>query len=99
MKRHVLIASIAAATSCVAVTAASAMPGSLLQPPHFENALFDTVRSDCRWVDNRWTYQRGDRRLVCRPNRPAGLGWRWYREGPRFGWYNDRRREWNFNGW
>jgi hypothetical protein len=58
-----------------------------------------TARGDCRWVDNKWTYQRGDKRLVCRPDRPSGNGWGWRSEGTRNGWYNVGRREWHFNGW
>ena len=42
---------------------------------------------DCRLVDNKWTYRRGDKVVVCRPHRPDGRGWSWRREGPRVGWY------------
>ncbi len=57
--------------------------------------LVEQVRSDCRWVDNKWTYQRGDKRLVCRPDRPTGRGWNWHTEGDRTGWYHPGRRIWH----
>lgn len=64
-----------------------------------KTSLVESARSDCRWVDNKWTYQRGDKRLVCRPDRPRGAGWGWHREGPRYGWYNANRKEWRHNAW
>jgi hypothetical protein len=57
--------------------------------------LAEQARSDCRWVDNKWTYQRGDKRLVCRPDRPSGRGWNWRNEGERTGWYNPARKMWH----
>ena len=35
---------------------------------------------DCRWVNNRWTYQRGA----------------WRRDGDRQGWYHPRRKAWHY---
>lgn len=62
-------------------------------------SLVEKVRRDCTWVDNKWTYQRGDKRLVCRPDRPSGAGWRWHREGNRYGWHNRDRNAWHHNAW
>jgi hypothetical protein len=62
-------------------------------------SIVDAIRTDCVWVDNRWTYQRGDKRLVCRPNRPEGRDWNWHREGNRYGWYNPRNKSWHYNNW
>ena len=73
--------------------AISAVPA----PDH--GTLIQDVRADCRWVDNKWTYRRGDKVLVCRPDRPRGFGWTWYREGGREGWYHKNRREWHNRNW
>ena len=54
---------------------------------------------DCAWVDNKWTYRRGDKVVVCRPMRPAGSGWVWHREGNRFGWYHRGRKAWHNDKW
>ena len=54
---------------------------------------------DCRWVDNRWTYRRGDKVVVCRPMRPSGRGWIWHREGNRYGWYHSGRKAWHNERW
>ena len=67
--------------------------------PAGQPSLVEQARADCRWVDNKWTYQRGDKVLVCRPDRPSGRGWSWHREGNRFGWWHAGRREWHYNGW
>ncbi len=54
---------------------------------------------NCRWRDGRWVVNLGVGRVVlCRPNRP-GRDWRWHSDGPRHGWYNDRRRAWHNNRW
>ena len=83
----------------LAATQASAAP--FVQPPlsNPQSSLMQSVRSDCQWVDNKWTYRRGDKRLVCRPDRPRGAGWAWHREGSRNGWYHGGRKEWHFNAW
>jgi hypothetical protein len=82
----------------VAPAPASAAP-VLNQPLGITHQLVESVRRDCAWVDNKWTYQRGDKRLVCRPDRPSGRGWSWHREGNRFGWYLPREKRWNHNAW
>jgi hypothetical protein len=64
-----------------------------------QTSLIETVRSDCKWVDNKWTYQKGDKRLVCRPDRPTGKGWGWHREGNRSGWYHAGRKAWHNLVW
>jgi hypothetical protein len=78
---------------------AGATPGVQSGSVTREPGLVQYARSDCRWVDNKWTYERGDRRLVCRPDRPSGRDWGWRREGNRAGWYNRNQRVWHFNGW
>ena len=63
--------------------ALTAPPATAAMPPLASQgsgalSLVELARSDCKWVDNKWTYQRGDKRLVCRPNRPTGKGWGWH---------------------
>jgi len=78
------------ATSALALPAGPA-PGHV--------ALIQSVRSNCQWVDNKWTYQKGDKRLVCRPDRPSGSQWSWHREGGREGWFHSGRKEWHHRNW
>src|SRR6478672_634502 len=54
---------------------------------------------DCAWVDNKWTYRRGDKVVVCRPMRPPGRGWIWHRGGNRYGWYHSGRKAWYSDRW
>jgi len=61
--------------------------------------IIEQVRADCAWVDNKWTYKKGDKMLVCRPDRPRGAGWIWHREGGREGWYHKTRREFFHKNW
>ena len=68
-------------------------------PAPQQDTLVQNARSDCRWVDNKWTYRKGDKTLVCRPDRPSGRGWNWHREGGREGWYHGTRKAWHFNNW
>jgi len=86
------------ATGAIFALASPAFAVTVTSAPVRTN-LIENVRSDCRWVDNKWTYQRGDKRLVCRPDRPSGNGWGWHREGNRFGWYHAKRKEWNHTNW
>ena len=80
----------------IATPASAAMPG----PANTGIAsLVEKARTDCKWVDNKWTYQKGDKRLVCRPNRPSGRGWGWHREGSREGWYHGTRKAWHNLVW
>jgi hypothetical protein len=95
MKR--LMTGLAIATPLL-VAALPATAAPQIQPLP-STSVVEPARADCRWVDNKWTYQRGDKRIVCRPNRPSGRDWTWRREGPRFGWYNNSRRAWNYNAW
>jgi len=76
-----------------------AAPGAPALDSRPASSLVEKARSDCRWVDNKWTYQRGDKRLVCRPDRPSGRGWIWNRDGVRFGWYHPGRQAWHHNAW
>ena len=80
-------------------TPASAAPSAPTRAMAADGSLVDKIRADCTWVDNKWTYQRGDKRLVCRPDRPSGEGWRWHREGMRYGWYHSGRKAWHHNAW
>ncbi len=93
--KHV-ICFLAVAMAGTQATAAPVAPATATPP---QSSLVESVRSDCRWVDNKWTYQRGDKRLVCRPNRPSGSRWTWHREGQRQGWYQSGRRQWHHNAW
>lgn len=88
----VLLPSIAIGSFLATVPAFAAMPAQRLpaSPPVAEN-----IRADCHWVDNKWTYRKGDKVLVCRPDRPRGAGWIWFREGNRTGWYHRGRKEWD----
>ncbi len=99
MKKFVFLSVLTAAPLlgfAASASAAPAMPSPVTDAPA---SIVEKARSDCRWVDNKWTYQRGDKRLECRPNRPSGRGWSWHREGNRFGWYNPTRKAWHFNAW
>lgn len=99
MKKFVLLSMLSAAPLLgLVATSASAAP-TMTVPTIAAESMIEKARNDCRWVDNKWTYQRGDKRLVCRPNRPSGNGWRWHREGQRFGWYQPNRRTWHYNAW
>ncbi|MFM9943587.1 MAG: hypothetical protein ACKVP7_29320 [Hyphomicrobiaceae bacterium] len=81
-----------------ATSASAAMP--VIGSDHSAGAsLVEKARSNCTWVDNKWTYQKGDKRLVCRPNRPAGKGWGWHREGNRTGWFHAGRKAWHNQAW
>lgn len=84
-----------------ALSAAPAFAAPMLAGPSIEMAQLpiEQARADCYWVDNRWTYQRGDKRLVCRPDRPRGGGWSWHRAGNRHGWYHNGRKSWNHRNW
>ena len=62
-------------------------------------SLVEKARADCVWVNNKWTYRRGDKVLVCRPDRPRGSGWAWHTEGNRSGWFHNKRREWHNKAW
>ena len=91
-----VFASLAAVPLLAAAVPASAAP----QLPTIDSvSIVEKARHDCRWVDNKWTYRRGDKVIVCRPHRPSGRGWTWHREGNRFGWYNNQRRQWHYNAW
>lgn len=92
-----------AAAFCFALgltgTQVSATPFVQVPITNSTASLVENARGDCHWVDNKWTYQRGDKRLVCRPDRPRGAGWAWHNEGSRHGWYHGGRKEWHFNAW
>ena len=81
---------------CALATQASA---HVSMPAPARAQIVDSVRADCMWVDNKWTYKRGDKMLVCRPDRPRGAGWTWYRDGGREGWYHKSRKEWSHKNW
>ena len=100
MKKFVVL-SFLAATPVLGLAGSSiaAPPSPQIQDYGRQNSLVEKVRRDCVWVDNRWTYERGGKRLVCRPDRPTGLGWQWHREGERYGWYHGARRSWHYNNW
>ena len=83
--------------SGLALTPASAAPiGVNAQQLPASNVL--QVRADCSWVNGGWFYRNGARFVVCRPDSP-GRGYRWHREGNRFGWYNSSRREFHHRNW
>ena len=88
--------SILAATMLTAVMPANAVPK--MAAPETQS-IVENVRANCAWVDNKWSYRRGDKVIVCRPDRPRGRGWGWHREGNRMGWYHNGRREWNNRNW
>jgi hypothetical protein len=93
---------VSAAVAGSAVLAALAMPAAAapqLSPLAADASIVHQARSDCRWVDNKWTYRKGDKVIVCRPDRPRGRDWTWHREGNRFGWWNRANRAWHHNAW
>jgi hypothetical protein len=55
------------------------------------------ARHNCIRDDRGWHYMRGERRTVCRPDRPRAdvkfYGWRC--EGPRCGWWHKRDKRWH----
>ena len=88
--------------SFFAVSAMGAIPAMAAPSPGMVAKSESPViqaRADCAWVNNRWTYRKGDKVLVCRPDRPSGRGWVWHKEGNRFGWWNSGRREWHHKAW
>ena len=97
MKKYMMISSLllsfaavsSPATAAPLTAAPNASPDSIVEKTQ-------RFHRDCKWVNNRWTYRRGDKMLVCRPHRPSGAGWRWHREGGREGWYDSRRRAWHY---
>jgi hypothetical protein len=98
MKSYVILSALAA----MPLLAIASIPASALtvaSPGVNHGTIVQQARRDCMWVDNKWTYQRGDKRLVCRPDRPDGKGWGWHREGNRFGWYQSREKRWHNNVW
>ena len=95
MNKTVFAALLASAVAMPGVSAMAAPQLPLTAAP----SIVENVRADCVWVNNKWTYKKGDKMLVCRPDRPRGSGWSWYREGGREGWYNKKRREWHYKGW
>ena len=100
MKKLALLCMLTAAPILgLAGTSASAGPSIDNPVIGAQQSLVEKARSDCRWVDNKWTYQRGDKMLVCRPDRPSGNGWNWHHEGNRFGWYHGGRKTWHNNSW
>ena len=85
----------------LAATAVTAAPVPVL-PTQQTQSDVQTVQGyhrDCVWVNKGWRYRDGERYVDCRPRRPLGFGWIWRNEGERFGWYNNRRNNWYFNGW
>lgn len=98
MKKLVILSAMAA-MPLVALASVSASALTVGSPGAAHETLVEKARSDCKWVDNKWTYQRGDKRLVCRPDRPRGFGWKWHTEGNRFGWYHTRDKRWHHNAW
>lgn len=98
MKKYMMISSVLLSFAAVA-SPATAAPLSAGPNSASESIVEKTpaFHRDCKWVNNRWTYQRGDKMLVCRPNRPSGAGWTWHREGGREGWYHSRRKAWHFH--
>ena len=99
MKKILLLSMLTAAPLLGFTAAATAAPAMPMTPTDAPASIVEKARADCRWVDNKWTYQRGDKRLECRPNRPSGRGWNWRREGNRYGWYDNGRKAWHFNAW
>ena len=81
----------------MAIPSATAAPLSSAPNLAAETAIekAQAFHRDCRLVDNKWTYRKGDKALVCRPHRPEGSGWSWRREGPRVGWYHAGRKNWH----
>ncbi len=102
MKMKSTLAGLALATTAlfaVSGSVASAAPAITNAVSAKDDSIVVLARRDCVWVDNKWTYQRGDKRLVCRPDRPTGQGWNWHREGTRYGWYNSGRKSWHNRNW
>ena len=100
MKKFVVLSILTAAPVLgLASSSFAAPPSPQIQDLARQNSYVEKVRRDCVWVDNKWTYERGGKRLVCRPDRPTGLGWQWHREGERYGWYHGARREWHNRNW
>ena len=95
MKKLLLTSMLATPAMALALPAIAAPQMPVTSAP----SIVEQARADCAWVNNKWTYRRGDKMLVCRPDRPRGSGWSWYREGNREGWYHNKRREWNHKAW
>jgi hypothetical protein len=92
--KKILLASVA-----LAGMATSAMAGPLSpQTPAADSGWVTRVaRFNCIRDDRGWHYMRGERRTVCRPDRPRAdvkfYGWRC--EGPRCGWWHKRDKRWH----
>ena len=97
MKNYLMLSSVLISLAA-AGSPATAAPLSTVPTVAVDSIVEKTQRfhRDCRWVNNRWTYQRGDKALVCRPHRPRGAGWAWRRDGDRQGWYHPRRKAWHY---
>jgi hypothetical protein len=78
---------------------AAPVTGSAMTADHSIVQKVQAFHKDCAWVDNKWSYRRGDKVVVCRPNRPSGAGWIWHREGTRMGWYHPGRKAWHYDKW
>ena len=98
MKRYLVLPLLAVGMVSAPAMAAPLM-GSAMTADHSMVQNVQGFHKDCAWVDNKWTYRRGDKVVVCRPHRPSGSGWTWRREGPRFGWYHTGRKAWHNDKW
>ena len=98
MKRYLVLPLLAVGMASAPAMAAP-VTGSAMTADHSMVQNVQAFHKDCAWVDNKWTYRRGDKVVVCRPHRPSGSGWTWRREGPRFGWYHTGRKAWHNDKW
>jgi hypothetical protein len=99
MKRYLALPLVALGMASAPAMASPVAGGSQIGTDHSMIQKVQAFHKDCAWVDNKWTYRRGDKVLVCRPNRPSGSGWIWHREGPRMGWYHSSRKAWHYDKW
>lgn len=103
MSKTVMAAALVLAGGFLSSGAALAAPVSNMGNAIERSSAVETVQSwryrrDCVWVNGGWHYGRPGKYVVCRPHNP-GRGWVWHSEGPRHGWYNQRRKEWHYRNW
>src|SRR4051812_40489273 len=70
MKRYLVLPLLAVGMVSAPAMAAPLM-GSAMTADHSMVQNVQGFHKDCAWVDNKWTYRRGDKFVVCRPHRPS----------------------------
>jgi hypothetical protein len=83
------------AFAIVTATSVMAGPSAPATAPTDGSLVTKTATFVCERDERGWRYMRGDRRVTCRPARPAGRDWGWRCEGPRCGWWHRHERRWH----